>query len=150
MTRHTRIAVASLLALSTLAGSAQARSMTGFGGRARDPADSNCFSEAYGAHTNNCNTARILEFSLPVDAPGDYWGYVNAYGATSSNNVGCHLFGLNKDASLIWAGPVVYLPVFGTSVDILPARVHVPSFGTLSAGCWVHPGGRVTSVGWSL
>jgi hypothetical protein len=150
MNRYTQTFVASLLALSTFAGSAHARSASAFIGRAQNPADAGCFSEWYGTLTNNCSGTRVLFFPLPVDATGSYWGYVNAYGASSANNVGCQVFGLNKEVTLVWGGSVVYLQSFGASAGIELGRGYVPDLGTLNAACWVNQGGRVNNVSWGL
>ncbi|WP_163992866.1 hypothetical protein [Pyxidicoccus caerfyrddinensis] len=150
MNRHTRTVVASLFALSTFAGSAQARSVSAFSGKPTNPADATCFSEWYGTLTNNCSGTRVLEFPLPIDTSGSYWGYVNAYGATSANNVGCQVFGLDKGVSLVWGGSIIYLPTFGASAGIELGRAYAPDLGTLNIACWVNQGGRVNSVSWGL
>jgi hypothetical protein len=150
MNRYTKTVVASLLALSTFAGTAHARSASGIFGRAQVPSDAGCFSEWYGTQTNNCAGTKVLYFALPVDTAGSYWVYVNAYGASTANNVGCQVFGLNKEVSLVWASGLTYMNTFGGPADIHVGRGYAPEFGTLNAACWVNQGGRVNNVTWGL
>jgi hypothetical protein len=148
MNRFTQTAVASLLALTTFAGAAHARSASAFIGRAQNPADASCFSEWYGTLTNNCSGSRVLYFPLPIDHSGNYWTYVNAYGASSANNVGCQPFGLNKEVTLVWGGGIVYLQTFGASAGIEVGGTYAPDLGTVNVACWVNQGGRVNNVSW--
>ncbi len=150
MNRHTRTLIASALALTSVAGTADARTVSAMIGKPQNPADAGCFSEWYATQTNNCAGTRIMHFPLPVDTSGSYWGYVNAYGASSANNVGCQVFGLDAGTNYVWAGPIVYLPTFGTSTGIELGRAYTPDLGTLNIACWINQGGRVNSVSCGL
>lgn len=150
MNRYTRTLVASALALTSVAGTAHARSVSAMIGKPQNPADEGCFSEWYATQTNNCAGTRIMHFPLPVDTSGTYWLYVNAFGASSANTVGCQGFGLNKEVTLVWSTPVRYLSTFGASAGIDVGGVYVPDLGTLTVACWLNQGGRVNSISWGL
>ncbi|NTX08114.1 MULTISPECIES: hypothetical protein [Myxococcus] len=142
--------IVSALMLTSVAGTANARTVAGWHGKPQLHADGACMGESWTSQTNNCSRNVTLFYPLMVDASGNYRVLVNAYGATTANNVGCRFFGLSSDATSIWSVPVSYLPGFGTNREIFLGPVFVPAYGTgtLNLACDVSPGGRVNSVNW--
>jgi hypothetical protein len=148
MTHHMKTLVASALALASVAGTANARSVAGWHGKPQLQVDGACMGESWTTQTNNCTRAVTLFFPTTVDSSGNYRLVVNAYGATTANNVGCRFFGLTSDATGMYSVPVTYLPSFGTNQNISLGPVYAPSGGTLNVACTLSPGGRVNSVSW--
>jgi hypothetical protein len=140
------IAATVVLATGAVALPAFARSVVAYaGGRSAFPGDASCFAEDWGGAKNNCATMKSYEISLPVDSPGSKNVWVNAYGASASNNVGCAAIGIDWAISTHWGGTKVYLPSFGSSATIVTGA-YVPSGGSLYLYCAVDPGGRINSV----
>jgi len=151
MTHYTRPIVASLLALSTLAGSAHAETVSAFYGKAYYPSEAGCFSESYGTLTNICSGgAKLLKFSLiQTNATGYYSGIVNAYGPNGLDDVSCYMVTANSDTSVGYIGPTGTLSAIGYPVDIPLGSIVVFNRGTLNLDCWVKPGGRVQNITWT-
>ncbi|MCP3061090.1 hypothetical protein LXT21_20110 [Myxococcus sp. K38C18041901] len=140
--------VASALVLTSVAGTANARTVAGWHGKPQIHADGACTGESWTTLTNNCSWTITVFYPLMVDGSGNYRVTVNAYGATPANNVGCRFFGLTKDATGIYQVPLGYLPGFGANRDIVLGPVFVPAGGTLNLACDLSPGARVNSVNW--
>jgi len=136
-----------LLAVASVAG---ARTLGGFAGRGISWSDNSCFYEAWGSTTNNCTgSGRYWRTFTPIDNSGNRSVTVNAYGASSSNNVGCAAFGLSEDDTTYWGGTYVYLPSFGSNQRINVGSAYVPGYGFLFVDCVVNYGGRINSIQWS-
>ncbi|WPB73787.1 hypothetical protein KYC5002_32700 [Archangium violaceum] len=124
--------IASALVLTSVAGTANARTLAGWHGKPQLHADGACMGESWTTETNNCARTVVLFYPLKVDGSGNYRVIVNAYGATSANNVGCRFFGLSSDATSMSSVPLGYLPGFGTNREISLGPVYVPPGGTRS------------------
>ncbi len=125
---------------------AAARTTPASSGRAQFWSDGSCFVMSYSSMQNSCTTAKSFELPLVVDNAGSKTVYVTAYGASSSNNVGCIAVGVNREVTAAWSSPRLYLPAFGSSQIITLTGAYVPSGGYLYANCWLNPSGRVNVV----
>jgi hypothetical protein len=146
-TRILSILAAVAIACVTSQGLSYARSAPADIGRARFFEDFGCFTLYGGAMINTCSSAKRLEMPLITDAPGNYTVWVNAQGATASNNVGCLAAGTNDGNTLYWGSAQQWLPAFGAAQTIT-LSTYIPSFGRLYAVCDVSPNGRVNTVNW--
>jgi hypothetical protein len=135
-----------LIAMALIPVLAAARTMPASSGRAVSWSDNPCFTMGSSAMSNGCSTMRSFELPLVVDTAGSKTVYVSAYGPGPSNNVGCIAFGVNREVTLSWASPRVWLPSFGSSQVITLTGAYVPPGGFLFTNCYVNPGGRVNVV----
>lgn len=130
---------------------ASARTALPSSGRASNYADEGCFSLAYSSMTNVCGTARSLEIPLTHDNSLSNWlsPKVTAYGATSSNNVGCTAIAIHKSLGYYYSntGGWEYLAGFGAPQDIA-MDIYAPGDTGLYVVCSVQPSGRVNLVVW--
>jgi hypothetical protein len=140
--------IAAVVALGTIAVTASAHNAISGSGHAVPLSNSSCFSESYGSITNSCAGAQLFE--IPLDASTNPWGYLNAtisaYGATSSNNVGCASFGVNSDITAVWGGSFTYLTSFGAFQTITLPGTYVPGGGSAYIACTINQGGRINVV----
>ncbi|NNC19833.1 hypothetical protein HRD49_33665 [Corallococcus exiguus] len=148
MAHYKRILIASAVVLGSVAGTASARTVSGWHGKPQLQADGACLGESWTTQTNNCPRTVGLFYPLQVDDSGNYRVTFNAYGASSANNVGCRFFALSRDATQMWSVPVTYLPSFGANVSVALGPVYVPVGGTLNLACDLNQGARVNSVYW--
>lgn len=125
----------------------QARSLMASAGRAVAAADAGCFVLSYSSMTNVCSTVKRLETALPVDNAGSVTVKVSAYGATSSNNVGCEAIGIDAAFTTVWGNGLRWLPAFGY-VQSIYTSTYVPAGGGLYVYCDVYPNGRVQMFDW--
>lgn len=135
-----------LMTMALVPLAALARTMPASSGRAVVWSDNSCFSMSYSSMQNTCTTMKSFELPLVVDTAGSKTVYVSAYGASSSNNVGCAAFGINREVTAVWSSQRVWLPSFGASRIITLTGAYVPSGGFLYANCHVNYGGRVNVV----
>jgi len=140
--------IAAVVALGSVAVTASAHNALSGSGHAVPLSNSSCFSESYGSITNNCAGAQLFE--IPLDASTNLWGYLNAtisaYGATSSNNVGCTAIGVNSDITAAWGGSYTYLSAFGAPQTITLPGAYVPGGGSGYIACYINQGGRINVV----
>jgi hypothetical protein len=125
---------------------ASARTMPASGGKAVSWGDNACFVMLASSMSNGCSTMMNFELPLVVDTAGSKTVYVSAYGAGSSNNVGCSAAGVNREVTVGWSTPRLWLPAFGSSQVITLDGAYVPPGGFLFTNCYVNPGGRVNVV----
>ncbi|WP_141618879.1 hypothetical protein [Myxococcus sp. AB036A] len=123
-----------------------ARSFPASGGRPVSWEDGECFRMSGSAMYNNCTTQRRYEFALTIDGAGSKTVLVTAYGATSSNNVGCAVAGVNREGTLAWGGTRKWLPGFGSRQIITLTDGYMPSGGYMYLNCQVDPGGMLVAV----
>lgn len=137
------------LAMAIAHGTSQARSLLPSAGRAVNPADYACFWLNGSTMTNGCTVNKTIEMALPTDGDGHYTVTVTAQGQTTSNNVGCAAFGIDR-AGLAWASddPRRFLSVFGSTAEDLSTRAWKWGGGGMYVNCLVDPNGRVNVVNW--
>jgi hypothetical protein len=110
-----------------------------------------CIGFAYGTVTNMCSNINIsLDIPMPVDTGGTKTVGVNAFGPSTTGNVGCIAEGMTEGGDTVFVSDSGYqwLPTFGASVTITMHGAYVPGGGQLVANCSIHPGGRVNTVNW--
>jgi len=140
-------AALSLAAAIALAPSALARTHTGSTGEPNYPSEAGCWEIYYSSKHNLCSSMKKLYIPADADNSGSRSVTVTASGATSSNNVGCIAYGVNKEITSVWtSGPLQFLSVFGAAQDITLASVYTPSQGSLYVHCEVSPGGFVNQI----
>ena len=139
--------MAALLAAGTTTLDASASYTIGaFSGKANPSSDTSCFSENYDGVVNTCSVQK--RWDMPLSAFTGGVGIpvtVSAFGATSSNNVGCQSVGVSWDHGSVWYSGMQYLPSFGSAAQIELPAVYVPT-GIFFAYCLVNPGGQVLSI----
>jgi hypothetical protein len=143
--------VAAVLAIATVALPAAARSVPVSSGHATwGGSDTACFSPWYESETNNCSTQKGYTIPLVIDQGGTYFSVtVTAYGASSSNNVGCAAVAVDDDITSVWGGQTFWLSGFGAPENIALGSVYMPPSGTMFVSCSVDPGGRINAVNWT-
>lgn len=140
------IIAAATLALAAVPAMAHGRTASGFGEGRVTPGEESCWSEFFGGATNSCSGSRRLVLPILNDSTNKNVAVtVNAYGASSTNNVGCYTQGRSKDAATFWSSPTKYLASFGSGQDIVLAGTWVPTDGMMDTYCFVNQGGRVNS-----
>lgn len=144
MKRQLKQAVLALIVVLPIA--VMARSFPASGGRPVDWADGTCFGMSGSAMYNTCTTAKRYEFALMIDSAGSKTVQVIGYGATSSNNVGCAVAGVNREGTLAWGGTRKWLPGFGSRQTITLTDGYVPAGGYMYLNCQVEPGGTIIAV----
>lgn len=127
---------------------ASAHSLSAFAGTPSSPSEAACWVHSNGAVTNTCSTTKRWCVALSVNNPGSFTVYVNAYGPSSSGNVGCFARSVNGDATHNSSSPQVYLSTFGSAQSLILPGAYVPSYGALFACCDIGPAGRMNTVVW--
>ena len=123
-----------------------------FSARARSASDDTCFREDLGEMVNDCSTQKELRAALNVDhGIMGSWGWtvmVTAHGPSSSSNVGCLAWGVDKNGFYYSGTSRVWLSSFGSRQDINVGTPQVPRYGSLLVSCVVDPNARVSSFNW--
>jgi hypothetical protein len=142
--------LAAALMLSAAVPAAQARSVPGMEGVARNPRDSVCFSESYGSIVQSgCDAAgKDLFVPLVNDNAGWISPSVSVYAPDAAHTLGCQNWAVSSDLLTVDAsGDPVYPSVFGVATKLFPGSVYVPSGGHLFTICWsMGRGTRVHNV----
>ncbi len=139
------------LALGAVASPAEARTVSALTGGANG-GDQACLEIWYGTMTNRCSHTVSFDWPLVVDTAGTHYVTVTAYGASSSQNVGCRAEGLNKESTTVWysnGGAYIYLPRFGAAADIVTSGAYTPSGGQILVNCQMNVGSRIQVANWT-
>jgi hypothetical protein len=115
-----------------------------------------CWSLFFDTISNGCGDVETLDIPILYEWSGPGGGgwtamYVNAFGASANNNVGCQAVsvdGVHATNNLTyWASGYYYLPQFGhTQTLMLGNGVWVPAQGYEFVTCQVSPGGQINNI----
>ena len=144
MKRQLKQGVLAVVALLPLA--AMARTVPASAGRPVNWAEGTCFYISGSTISNSCTVRKYFEFALTIDSAGSKTVAITAEGATTSNNVGCAVAGVNREGTLVWGGTRKWLPAFGSTQIITLTDGYVPAAGYMYLNCHLDPGGLIRTV----
>jgi hypothetical protein len=132
-----------------LAPDADARSASGWSGKAQDPKNVGCFSESFGSITNSsCSGTPEVVFPLIADAPGAWTVVVDVTPTSATSSVLCRAFGFAQDNASYSYSQNTSPSIPNQSQTITLAVPNVPMWGSLYLECALGQGARVNGVNW--
>jgi hypothetical protein len=138
-----------LLVLAAAPSLVQARSIAGYGGKAWNAVEANCFSDAQGNVVSNC-TGRYWFIPLDMRLPTTQVNpAISVYRPSTSVNVGCQTFAVSTDLLTVSTQQSMqYAPLTGVQT-IRPGWISAAgqTFHAF-AWCYMDSGTRVIDVNW--